>query len=509
VVDHRKAFILVNGMPATAKPVEEPWTIAGNLDAHVHETHTGLVVLLGDKAYKAKKSVTADFLDFSTVPRRRHACEREVALNSRLSPDSYLGVADFIGPHGGPPEPVIVMRRYEDGTRLASMIKNMEPVHEELRAIAETLARFHADATRGRAIDFQATVGAIFARWQENLDVLLRCPDAVLSHEAVEHVQRLATQFLSGRDSLFAQRIAQRRVVDGHADLLADDIFCTPEELAILDCLEFDDNLRYVDTIDDAAFLAMDIEFLGRKDLAGHFLDEYSRCSRDPAPPSLKNFYIAYRAVVRAKVDCIRVAQGHKEAVADARRHIDIALEHLRAGTVQLVVVGGGPGSGKTTLSRALAEQIGAQVISTDDTRLELQRAGAIAGAAGVLDAGLYTPENVCAVYDEVLRRAHPLLSSGTSVILDGTWRDSRHRERARALAAQTNSRTVELTCTVPLADAEARICARHETTSDATPQIAAGMAARTNFSAEGHLIDTSRPLADSVEEAEQICCVP
>ena len=139
------------------------------------------------------------------------------------------------------------------------------------------------------------------------------------------------------------------------------------------------------------------------------FLDEYRSRASDPAPLALKNFYIAYRAVVRAKVDCVRVAQGHEEAAADARRHIDIALKHLRAGTVQLIIVGGGPGTGKTTLSRALAEQLGAQVISTDDVRRELQRAGVIAGTAGVLDAGLYTPENVCTVYDEVAATCAPL----------------------------------------------------------------------------------------------------
>jgi aminoglycoside phosphotransferase family enzyme/predicted kinase len=496
----------MNGIPGTANTVRKPWTIAGNLDAQVRETHTGLVILLGDKAYKAKKPVTTDFLDFSTSARRQHACDREVALNRRLAPNSYLGVAQFTGPQGGTPEPVIVMRRYADSTRLASMIKNGHPVHDQLHGIAETLARFHANATRGQAIDAQATVDAVSARWQENLEELQRYPQTVIPEEAVQEVHRRVTRFVSGRASLFAQRISERRIVDGHADMLADDIFCAPDELAILDCLEFDDDLRYVDTIDDAAFLAMDIEFLQRGDLANFFLDEYSRCAGDPAPLALKSFYIAYRAVVRAKVDCVRVAQGHQEAAADARRHIDIAIKHLRAGTVQLIIVGGAPGTGKTTLSRALAEQFGAQVISTDDVRRELQMAGVLSGVAGVLDAGLYTPENVCTVYDEVLRRAHLSLSSGTSVILDGTWRDARQRERARELADQTSSPMVELTCSVPLDKASARIESRRVTTSDATPQIAAELAEHASLSIEGHLIDTSRPLVDSVEEAEQIC---
>ena len=307
---------------------------------------------------------------------------------------------------------------------------------------------------------------------------------------------------------LFTERITDRRIVDGHADLLADDIFCLPDGPALLDCLEFDDHLRYIDGIDDAAFLAMDLEFLGRKDLGDHFLDEYSRRADDSAPRSLKDFYIAYRAVVRAKVDCVRVAQGHQDAAADARRHIEISLEHLRAGTVRLIVVGGGPGTGKTTLSRALAEQLGAQVLSTDEVRRELQQAGAITGSAGELDAGLYSPENVTAVYDEVLRRAQVLLGGGSTVILDGTWRDARQRERARKLADETSTPIVEFTCTVPLGEASARIQGRTESASDATPEIAAAIAEHSRGPFDGYPIDTSQPLADSVAEAQQICCL-
>ncbi|OBG22048.1 hypothetical protein A5765_20960 [Mycolicibacterium celeriflavum] len=483
-------------------------TATGNLDAQVRETHTGLVVLIGDRAFKVEKPVATDFLDFSTPERRREACAHEVILNRRLSPDSYFGVGHFTDPVTGGAEPVIVMRRYPDSSRLASLIRSGRPVHDHLDAIAERLADFHRDTPRGAAIDACGEASAIAKRWQDNLDELDRYVGSVIGADPVRDVRRLADQFIAARAPLLAQRIADRRIVDGHADLLTDDIFCLADHLAILDCLEFDDKLRYVDAIDDAAFLAMDLEFLGREDLGDFFLDAYSGQAADPAPKALRDFYIAYRAVVRAKVDCVRVMQGHLEASADARRHIDIALKHLRSGTVRLIVVGGGPGTGKSTLARALAEPLDAEVISTDDVRRQMLETGAIAGTAGAFNAGLYTPANVAAVYDEVLQRADAALRSGRSVILDGTWRDPGQRERARLIAEHLNCPVVELTCSAPLDEAVARVESRPITTSDATPEITSAMSEQFETSYGGHVIDTTRPLADSLAEAQQICCL-
>ncbi len=481
--------------------------IHGDLAAEVRETHTGVVALFGDTAYKAKKPVITDFLDFSTADLRDKACRREVELNRRLAPDSYLGVGRFSPPQAGEPEPVIVMRRYPDSLRLASLVRNGASVDAHLTAIAALLARFHRAAVRGQSIDDEATVGALSERWHENLDELRRHVDVIIPRESLDAITRLADQFLRGRGELFARRITERRIVDGHGDLMAEDIFCTPDGPVLLDCLEFDDRLRYVDGIDDAAFLAMDLEHLGRTDLADLFLAEYAEAADDPAPRALMDFCVAYRAVVRAKVDCIRVGQGHPEAMSDAHRHTALALERLRSATVQLIVIGGGPGTGKTTLAHALARRIGAQVISTDDVRQELQRSGAVSGRAGDLNEGLYAPDNVAKVYDEVLLRASSLLSDGSTVILDGTWRDQPLRERAHRLAIATSSPLVDFTCSLPLREAQERIAARGPSASDATPQIAAALS---EFADGGRsfAIDTTRPLAESVEEAHRICCL-
>ena len=493
------------GMNAVPDRPTETVDLAGA--AEIRETHTGLVVLVGDRAYKVKKPVVTDFLDFSSIEDRESVCQREVSLNRRLAPASYLGVAHLVGLSDGPGEPIIVMRRHPGSRCLAAMVVDGRPVETELKAIAALLARFHGTAERNHLVDTCATVDAVTARWRENLAELRSYTPDILPADHVTELERLLAKFVSGRGAMFAQRITERRIVDGHGDLLAADIYCLPEGPALLDCLEFDDHLRYVDGIDDAAFLAMDLEFLGRKDLGAYFMDEYCRRADDQAPPALLHFYTAYRAVVRAKVDCIRVTQGRAEARDDACAHLSIALEHLRMGTVQLIIVGGGPGTGKSTLSRALAADIGAQVLSTDDIRRELQDCGRISGAAGTLHAGLYIPENVDRVYSEVCRRAQRLLADGQTVILDGTWREPRHRRLAHIVAEDLSVPVIEFVCETTLDNAKARIATRMDTSSDATAEMAAPLAPGLGDWAGAHRVDTSRPLHLSIDEARLICC--
>lgn len=474
--------------------------------ATVHETHTGLVVLAGDFAYKGKKPLITDFLDFSTPDRRERACQRELELNRRLAPASYVGVAHLSTPWNGRAEPVLVMRRHPDCHRLATMVLNGQPVTEALLEIGQVIAQFHSSAARGALIDSQGTVAAVTARWNENIAELQRFTGTVVDSQHVTTIQRLAQRFLAGRAALLTGRIRDDRIVDGHGDLLADDIFCLTDGPQILDCLEFDDDLRYVDVIDDVAFLTMDLEFLGRADLGEFFLNHYSQLAADTAPHSLKDFYIAYRAVVRAKVDCVRFSQGHLDAAADAARHLDIAHDHLRTGSVRLVMVGGAPGTGKTTVARGLAERVGAVVISTDEVRRELQRTNAIRGVTGQLNSGLYSEENVVAVYQEVLRRAQLHLANGRSVILDGTWRDPQRRSQVRHLAAQTHSIALELQCSAPTSTAVQRVGDRPVgAVSDATPEIAGALAAAARDWPEAHRIETNRPMPESVVVAEEL----
>ncbi|MFN8227810.1 MAG: AAA family ATPase [Mycobacterium sp.] len=486
----------------TRRPAQIIVSVTATDRPEVRETHSGLVVLVGDRAYKTKRPVRTEFLDFSTPALRERACRREVELNSRLAPAAYLGIAHLTGPGPGEREPVVVMRRYPDAARLSNRLDG-SAIDDELRSVAGVLARFHAAARRGPEIDTAAGATALAGLWRESIDDMRRFVDWVLPDADLDLVAALSGRYLAGCAGLFAARVADRRIVDGHGDLLADDIFWSGDGPMLLDCLDFDDRLRYLDGIDDAAFLAMDLEFHGRPDLAQQFLADYRAAAGDPAPASLADFYIGYRALVRAKVDCIRVEQGHPAAAADAQRHLRIAGAHLCAAVPRLVLVGGGPGTGKSTLSRALAEHVGAMVISTDDVRRELVAAGALDGAPGAVGAGLYAPEKVAAVYREVLRRAGAALSGGLSVILDGTWRDAAQRAAAGELAQGHGAALLDLVCEIPLAAAQQRITGRVGGTSDATVEVAEALAAgAVGRERPGALrVDTGRPIGELVHE--------
>lgn len=470
--------------------------------AQVRETHTGLVVLCGDRAYKAKKPVVTDFLDFGTPENRERACVREVELNQRLAPDVYLGLAHLTDPEGGAPEPIIVMRRMPDALRLSTMLADSARQAPDLSALAETVARFHAGARRNADIDRAGTPARLRRRWDTLLRPLRERPPEVSDPALLTRAGQLAMRFIDGRTALLAQRIAEGRIVDGHGDLLAEDIFVLPDGFRILDCLDFDDELRCLDGLDDAAFLAMDLEFLGHTKESTSFLNDYLRAAGDSPPPSLRHHYIAYRATVRAKTDSIRAEQGDPEAAARAGRHLALAVEHLEQGAVRLALVGGLPGTGKSTVAGRLAAATGAVTISSDSIRAGLRATGAIEGAAGIYGAGAYRRTAKESVYTRMLAQARDLLEHGVSVVLDASWTDADQRARAATVADETRSDLVALRCACPRAIAAERLRARPRGDSDATPAIADALAAEAAPWPEAIELDTTRAIEESVAEA-------
>jgi uncharacterized protein len=343
------------------------------------------------------------------------------------------------------------------------------------------------------------------AVWEASFRQLEPFIGPVLDPKTCRRVEDLVRRYLAGRERLFDHRIASGAVRDGHGDLQAEDIFCLDDGPRILDCIEFDDQLRYGDVVADVAFLAMDLERLGAPGAASSFLARYREFTGETYPQSLADHYIAARAHVRCKVACLRYGQGDEGSAAAAGSLLDLARRHLETGRVRLVLVGGLPGTGKSTVAAALADSTGWSVLRSDEVRKDVTGLGHATAAIAAPGEGLYQPSVTDETYDAMLQRARVALELGGSVILDASWAADRHRQAARKVAEDTATDSVELRCAAPPELADQRIRARLAAggdPSDATPAVAAAMAGRFDPWPAASVVDTAGTLESSVTRA-------
>ncbi len=214
----------------------------------------------------------------------------------------YLGIDEIREPDGRLIDAAVVMRRLPSDRQVSTLMAGGADVATELTRTAHVLAAFHSKASRSPEIDRVATVDGLAARWEADLDEWDPLIQRVLGMPARDRERTLVRRYLEARAGLLERRIAGGHIVDGHGDLRADSIFCLADRPRLIDCLEFDANLRFGDELADVAFLAMDLEGMARPDLARHFVRAYARFAGWTAPPGLLHFYMAQRALVRSKV---------------------------------------------------------------------------------------------------------------------------------------------------------------------------------------------------------------
>jgi aminoglycoside phosphotransferase family enzyme/predicted kinase len=470
----------------------------------VAETHVSWVLMLGDRAYKLLKPVDLGFLDHRSREARARACRREVEVNRRFAPDVYLGVLDVRDEEGRLRDHLIEMRRMPAARRLTGLLATAEGP-ERVAEVARLVAAVHRAAPRSAEIARAGEPEMVMARWRQGLAQVDEAGGDLIPAGERERAARLALDYLEGRRDLLARRIGEGWVRDGHGDLLCDDVFCLDDGPRLLDCLAFDDRLRHCDVLEDAAFLAMDIEAHGGEPLGRAFLAAWSRLLGESHPASLADHYVAYRAHVRAKVACLRRAQGGEGAGAEARRLHDLCLRHLARARVRLVLVGGPPGTGKSTVAAALAERAGWTVVRSDAVRAAVLGPAGRGGAPAGYGEGRYAPGRREEVYAALLDDARRRLALGESVLLDASWSAAGGRERARRLARAARAELVEIRCSAPPEVAGARIAgraARGDDPSEATPEIAARLAADFDPWPGAWTLDTDRPLAETVADA-------
>jgi aminoglycoside phosphotransferase family enzyme/predicted kinase len=427
----------------------------------VRETHISWVFLAGEFAYKLKKPLVLDFLDYGTPQRRRAMCEAEVRLNRRLAPDIYLGVRGIAIDDGGveltaPDDPravdfVVEMRRYNERHSLAVRLECGEVTRGQVRAVARVLARFHADARR--VIDPGAPVLAVERRFERNLHELLASVEQRAEIGHVQALERFAHAFIAGHARMFQMRADGGWVREGHGDLRAEHVL-VDTDVQIVDGVEFDRAMREIDVADDLAFLVFDLAARGGEPFGRMLVDAYREAGGDPGDDSLIAFYAAYRALVRAKVGLVRAAQlpagsaEHGHASAVARELIGLAERFAwRARLPLVIVVCGVPASGKSHLSGALAELSGLPHLSSDVTRKRLAGLGARERAP----ADRYGPEWNARTYGELARRAGQEVAGRGGAIVDATFRHAADR-RSFSAGLGTAVPLVFIECHAPAA---------------------------------------------------------
>jgi aminoglycoside phosphotransferase family enzyme/predicted kinase len=505
--------------------VEAFAAVASTAHVALVETHISWVFLLDRDVFKIKKPVELGFLDFDSPEKRRRACEDEVRLNNRLAPDVYQGVVPvtrdddgrcIVGGTTAPIDWAVHMRRLSDDDRADRMLAAGTLTGEFVDRIAARMAAFHRGARTDEEVARFGRTSVVARNIEENFEQTRGSLARSVGPSEADEIALWQTRFVREESRRFEQRIAQGRVRDGHGDLRLEHVYRDEQGgIRVLDCIEFNERFRYADTCADIAFLSMDLAAHGRVDLAERFLATYAREADDYDLYTVVDFYESYRAFVRGKVASILASDSsanddaRRRASEEARRYFRLALSFCRPPLVPpcLVAVAGVIASGKSSVAARLGIEMSAPVLEADRTRKSMLGVDPYRRIDESAWKGAYDPAFTDRVYEEIVRRAGVILSSGRPVVLDASFRTGELRRIARdvAVAHGVPFRLVE--CRAPRDVCLARLAVREreESVSDGRraifDQFVAGYEPVLEIVPGEHIaIDTTRPLDENLE---------
>ncbi|MDH5445206.1 MAG: AAA family ATPase [Gammaproteobacteria bacterium] len=393
------------------------------------QTHISFVLLTGPFAYKFKKPVDLGFLDFSTLALRQHFCEEELRLNQRFSEELYLEVISITGSIHHPAingtqdviEYAVKMKQFPQSAQLDVVLsqKKLTPTH--INMLADTIAEFHSKAEIASKTSEYGNNDSIIDPIRENFSHIRQLSQLAHFEPRLQTLESWCEEFFDKNKSRFEQRKNNGFIREGHGDMHLRNMALLDDKIILFDCLEFSPGLRWIDVINDLAFLLMDLDDRQETLLAWHCLNRYIERTGDYAGLGLLKFYKVYRALVRAKVDAIRLAQPHlttdeqQQTCRDFVSYLELAEAYTHRDKPTLIITRGLSGSGKTTYTEELLGSIGAIRIRSDVERKRLFKD----------QNTLYKPEITEKVYQHLLRTTESLLNTGYSVIVDATFLDA------------------------------------------------------------------------------------
>lgn len=457
-------------------------------DEAVLETHISWVILAGEYAYKIKKPIKLDFLDFSTLDKRHHYCDEELRLNGRFAPQLYLDVlpirrdahAIHVGATGAIIDYAVRMRRFSQSALASQCIvaNTLETPHVE--AFAVRLAGLHQNAERVARGSPYGAVESIHAAALDNFSTLAALPgiDAQGARDDQCRLAELREWTMRQSHALwpqFTERQNSGQSRECHGDLHLGNLVLLEGTLVPFDCLEFDPGLRWIDVMSEVAFLMMDMQDHGRVDLAWHFLNAYLETSNGYDGLGVLRFYLVYRAMVRAKVHALRAKQPGLTADESSRLinsvhdYLALATSYTQSGQPRLILMHGLSGSGKSAVAHAVAGRLNAVHLRSDVERKRLVGLSPQQSSGSDINVGIYTTQHTHAVYARLADLARLALRAGWSVVVDATFLQRVQRNQFRTLAKTLTASVVIINPTAPEEQLRARIDQRGAGGQDAS----------------------------------------
>lgn len=427
------------------------------------QTHISVVALTERFAYKLKKSVHFDFLDFSSLKQRLFYCQEEVRLNRRLSSDLYLAILPIywngkalnFSPDGSIVDYIIQMRRLSDEGLLINQIQSPHFPLRRLDRLADRLISFYRNALPQPA-PF-GTVATVRATVEEVTSALPDTDEQNRPSLTVRWIKRYLSDFLRTHAPVFERRSQVGKIVEGHGDLRAEHVHIENETVTIYDCIEFSQTLRCIDWLDDIAFLLMDLDYRHAHGMAKRLERQLLAALETGEVQSLLTFYKTYRACVRGKVNRLKAAEPEvpasvqAESRGKAERYLQLALRYALLGSRATVVIClGGVATGKSTLANALSHQLGLPQVSSDVVRKQLYGLNPLTRLPDERRASLYAASATERVYHELTHQAGIELNRCGAVVLDATFRQERHLRALQSYCRKNQIRLLVIKTTAP-----------------------------------------------------------
>lgn len=419
----------------------------------VIETHISWVLLTGQYAYKIKKPVKFSFVDFSTLEKRQFYCYEELRLNTRLAPDLYLDVVVISGTSEKPKvnnsknpiEYAVKMHQFSQKALLSYLSDHGQLMLQHIDNIALEIAEFHQciekvalDSSLGQPKDIHHWVIDNFMQINSKLETKN-------FHTDLNQIQTWSEEIFEKKKSQFQSRKMNGFIRECHGDMHLGNIVLLNNKVCIFDGIDFNEHLRWIDVMSEVAFVSMDLQNRKHPRFANHLINLYLENTGDYEGLGVFNYYFIYRAMVRAKVAMLRIAQKHlaKEQEIDVQQefnsYIELALAHIADKKKVLIITHGLSGSGKSTHTESLLAPLEAIRIRSDVERKRLHGYTAAIKTQSRINEGIYSEASSYSTYSALKEYAESILDSGYSVIVDACFLQKQQRDVFHALARVKN----------------------------------------------------------------------